>query len=634
MLTPITAACALLLAAPAAAQEITASALLPEAGWPVGDDIVAVGEDVVILLPPTERRPSYLVERRDPELGLIWSEEVDLSRSPGGGGLYDPEADRESWVRLQASEEVIWIFYMEGLSLKARAIDPATGAASDVRDVARIGDERATRERFASTRLSGSHPHPGAVPFAASPGGRYFVVGTTAEDGAQSVRILDEDLEVLRDFALDEGGLYQVRFQVTDGGSLLMTGAEKGSSELLVIRVPIEGEATTAIVALGERRTVRDLRLLEGDLGSVYGVALSGSPGKRIDALHLFAVDGAAVRFEQVLDDAFLKEHLDTGLLGLGFRGLDGFVRLVRAERDPDGNLLIGLRPMYVVDGKNTSTELSRFSPGRGGPTWHGDDTTLLSFDGEGELRWAVVAPTEVKTDNPFELATPASFSEERLRLAYRSQAQGDPALKFIDIDLADGGLGEPGPLTPRFSSGSPFLGPLSLGDGDEWLIATRVPGSRRVADRSILERVDLGISPAQPADPSPDPSAGPGDPDWLVGSAAGYAAGMDNPRRDTLRGLAWGLAGGLAGVAAGRSVYSSNQNTGAAVFTIGLFYAGSAYGAGRLGGQPGEDWWTTRSGAYQAGYIDGYTSISQQRARRWALIGGGAVSLIGVLGT
>jgi len=619
--------------APAAAQEITASALLPEAGWPVGEDMVSLDGDLIVLLPPTETRRQYLLERRSPDLSERWSEVLDLSYTPGGGGLYDPEAGRESWTSVHPSGDVIWVFYMDALALMARAIDPATGAASDARLVARVGDERDTRQRFASTKLSGSHPHPGAVPFAASESGDYFVVGVTGESGEQAVKVLDNDLNEVSAYDLQTNGLYQVRLQVTDSGDLLMTGTEKGGTELIFVTVPMDGEYTSAFMELGDRRTLRDQKLVQLDDGSLVGAALSGTPGNRIDALHIFGISDGQVSFSALMDDEMLKTTLDKDTLlgGLGFRGLDGFVRLVHAELDPEGNLLVGFRSLYAEEGKNTTTELNRFSSKRDKAVWAGEDTTLMSFTTAGELRWAIVVPTSVKVDVPFELSVPTVFSDDALRMVYRANPLSGPTVNLLDISLADGSHGDPIAFTPRYASGGSFMAPLVVSDSaSEWLVTTRVAGKGRIQDRTLVERVDLSRDLFEGIDPAPDAGASKADPTWQVGSAAGYAAGFNNARRDRLRGIGYGLAGGLVGVYSGVNVAQDN-GTGAGVFTMALLTGGSVYAAGRFGGKPSADWWTTQSGTYQAGYIDGYQAVSQKRSRRWALLTGGAAMLVGV---
>jgi hypothetical protein len=613
---------------PASAQEITAEALTPEAGWPLGEDVIAISEsDLVMLLPPSDTRPHYLVERRGVDLTPIWSEELELPEPPAGG-LYSPDADRSNWVSLHANDEVVWVFYMDGLMLKARAVDPATGAASAEREVARVGEERATRERFASTTLSGSHPHPGAIPFAASPGGRYFVVGVTEVDGSQEIRVLDADLKLVNRYGFDEWALTQVRLQVDDQGTLLMSGLEKNSTQLILIRVPEDGSFSAAFVELGDRRVVRDLRLVSGPEGAVYGAALTGTPGNRIDGLHVFGVRGSEVLFAHLLDDEALKAQLTSGLLGgLSFHGLDAFVRLTQAELDPSGNLLIGWRSMFAEEGKDVTTELNRFSAGgRNKTVYQGLDTTLMSYSPEGELRWATTAPTATNVQIPFELATPSVFTDDSLRLVYRSLDGKQPSLSVLDIQLDDGALGKPAPFVPSFSAGQAFLAPLAVGGaGSQWVVATRVPGDRKVEDRTLLHRVDLSLDAPSFATPAPGGASGP---EFQVGQAAGYAAGYNRPRRDQWRGIGWGVASGLVGTAAGLKIAGDNSAQ-AGVLTLGLFYAGGAVAAGRLGGAPGEDWWTTRSPEYQAGYIDGYEEVSRKRARRWALISGAATSLV-----
>jgi len=622
-----------LASAPAAAQEITASALLPEAGWPVGEDVVSMDGDLIVLLPPTETRRQYLIERRTSDLTEAWSETLDLSNSPGGGGLYDPEAGRESWTSVHPTGEVIWVFYMDSLALMARAIDPATGSASDARLVARVGDERTTRQRFASTKLSGSHPHPGAVPFAASDNGQYYVVGVTAESGKQSVKVLDADLKEVSDYDLEANGLVQVRLQVTDGGDLLMTGTEKGGTELIFVQVPVDGDYTSAFMDLGDRRTLRDLKLVQQDDGALLGAALSGTPGNRIDALHIFGLQDGQVSFSKLLDDESLKTSLDKDTLlgGLGFRGLDGFVRLVHADLDPEGNLLVGFRSLYAEEGKNTTTELNRFSSKRDKVVWTGDDTTLLSFSAGGELRWATVVPTSVKVDVPFELSVPTVFSGDSLRMVYRANPLSGPTVKLMDISLEDGSHGAPAAFTPRYATGGAFMAPLVVSDSaSEWLVTTRIAGKGRIQDRTLVERVDLTQDTSEEVDPAPDSSASKSDPVWQVGSAAGYAAGFNNAGRDRWRGIGYGLAGGLVGLYTGVNVAKDN-GAGPGVVTMAAFTGGAVYAAGRFGGSPSTDWWTTQPGAYQAGYIDGYQTVSQKRSRRWALLSGGAVMLVGV---
>jgi len=617
---------AALVGPPAAAQDVVAEALLPETTWPMGEDIVAVSStDVVVLVPPGGDRSGWLLERRGEDLAPVWSVPVELPTPRGDGGIFDPAADWSSWHALYDTQEALLLFHIDGTDLMVRGVDPATGAVGSPREVATLGSAKASRARFASILLSGYRNHPTSVPFTASPSAQYFAVGVTDDDGQQSVRVLDADYRAVATYDVSGEGLYQVRAQVGDDGTLLLTGTEKHPKDLIFSRIPVTGEPVVSLIELGEKRVLRDVQIKVAD-GLVLIAALTGGPQARIDALQVFGVeaDTGALTFDTRLTASNLGDVLRNRRES--FPGFDAFTRLVHLEPTPVGDFLIGLRPLSALVGKDATTDADRFTGDPGKTLWRGGDITLVSMGRDGQVLWGRTLSAEIESEIPFEIADRVIFTPEMVRLALRRGAGKEaPRLVLEEYRLDNGDVGDTVELVPDWSVGAAFLAPLTVAPtADDWTVAVQVPGLRKKdPDLTVLQRIDLRVDTPVGRSPSPSESASSTDEYFILGAANGQAAGANNPWKHRLRGLGYGAGGMLiAAWAQPKLVGSLGQNES---YAGQLLLFGGAVTAARLtlGNPPDEGWWTTRSGTWQAGYVSGYQTAARRQAMWWSLIGG-----------
>ena len=621
-------------AVPASAQDIVAEALLPGTMWPTGEDIVALSStDVVFLLPPGAERPGWLLERRGEDLSPVWSVAVEMPTPRGQGGIFDPATDWSSWHALFYTQEALLLFHIEGTDLVVRGVDPATGAMGSPREVAPPGSAKSSRARFASILLSGYRSHPTSVPFTASPSAQYFAVGVTQDDGQQSVRVLDADYQQVATYDVSGEGLYQVRAQIGDDGTLLLTGTDKQPEDLIFTRLPVDGDATVTLIDVGDKRVLRDVQVDTAD-GLVFVAALTGGPQARIDALQIYGVieETGAVAFESRLTtsnlDDVLRKRQET------FSGFDAFTRLVHLKSTPSGDVLIGLRPLSTVVGNDATTDADRFTGDPGKTLYRGGDLTLVTMDRDGEVIWGRTLRAEIESDIPFEIADRVAFTPELVRLALRRGASKEvPRLILEEYNLSNGDVGDTVDLVPDWSAGGAFLSPLTVAPtADDWMVAVQIPGLRKKdPDLTVLQRVDLRIDTPTGGIATPSASASLNDSEYVLGSARGRAAGYDSYWTHRLRGMGFGAGGMLLALMAQDNIKEQLGGRGKkeeALAVSTLLFAGGAGVAARLtfGNPPDSGWYTTRSSVWQAGYIQGYQESARRQSLWWSLVGGSPI--------
>ena len=509
----------LLLSPAAAAQEIVAEAALPKGELKVRfgfrmPDIVALGEGVVALpggdvalVRPAESSAAamvagdFLVERRGADLEPTWATRLDLSEA--------------RWVSLAWTGQRLLVFTAEGDEIRARALDPETGAAGLPASLGRAGDDReglrAVLRRFSRTLAIGEE-----VAFIESPGRRHFALVHTDEAGEHGLRVFDEALQQVSGLALDIEGPKRVQSQVTDDGTIILAGTRRRESTVSLQAVSPGGASAGLTMDLGQK-VIHSIRA-DGGAEGVYLAALTGRRGDRVDALHLAGVDPAtgSLTFQRALGTGELEAAL--ARVGDEPPTIDEYTDLVLAEVAPDGALVVGLRSQLKVVTTRQSGVTGR---SRSTTTFQGGDLLLVSCSPAGEVNWARRLPAAMFTASPTELPLRWVFSEDRLQLLYLHRPvalfKSTPRRLVIrDVALTDGALSEAveplGGLGDKrfYLSGS--SAPLRV---DEWLVASVTVNGLLDIGPPTLSRVRLGDLPEEsaarpPAQPDAAPPAAP----------------------------------------------------------------------------------------------------------------------------